>query len=184
MGSFSFLRVDNLNKSVNIVENQSFKCLIPKEFGGGFIKDHYQDYGDLYIDGVNVYDMYELLAQWNQDIIREHFDPNHKLMINPTKTTLKKVDRYTDQNRSLGIDFYHQQKVPVDYPLKLVAARCKDTYEDIEIPSLSDPNQGFCSLDRNGMDFIHTIQYNCKKYKKNGQVDLANKILKFYNLGS
>lgn len=43
MGSFSWLKTDNLTKVANIQYGKSFKFLIPKEFGGGFIKDIYQD---------------------------------------------------------------------------------------------------------------------------------------------
>ena len=45
MGSFSWLKADKLGKVANIVEGAPFKFLIPAEFGGGFVKDHYQDYG-------------------------------------------------------------------------------------------------------------------------------------------
>ena len=47
MGSFSWLKADDLTKVENIACGYPFKFLIPKEFGGGFIKDIYQDYGYL-----------------------------------------------------------------------------------------------------------------------------------------
>lgn len=43
MGSFSWLRADRTTKRSNIVGGDSYKILIPKEFGGGFIKDIYYD---------------------------------------------------------------------------------------------------------------------------------------------
>lgn len=51
----------------NITHDASFKFLIPKEFGGGYIKNKYQDFGHLgkKEDGSPRYDMYELLAFWN-----------------------------------------------------------------------------------------------------------------------
>jgi len=64
MGSFSWLKADNLTRVANVVYEKPFKFLIPKEFGGGFIKDYYQDYGRLgkKENGSPKYDMYELLA--------------------------------------------------------------------------------------------------------------------------
>lgn len=47
MGSFSWLKADDLTNIENIALGMPFKFLIPKEFGGGFIKDEYQNYGDL-----------------------------------------------------------------------------------------------------------------------------------------
>ena len=47
MGSFSWNKADNLTQIENIACGKSFKFLIPIEFGGGFIKDKYQDYGSL-----------------------------------------------------------------------------------------------------------------------------------------
>lgn len=67
MGCFSWLKADSLTKIRNIAEGKPFKFLIPKEFGGGFIKENYQGYGKLgtYDAGEPKYDMYELLAFWN-----------------------------------------------------------------------------------------------------------------------
>lgn len=45
MGSFSWLRADRSTKRKNIAKGDSYKILIPKEFGGGYIKDVYHDYG-------------------------------------------------------------------------------------------------------------------------------------------
>ena len=47
MGSFSWLKADKLTTTANVAYDTSFKFLIPKEFGGGVIKDIYQDYGYL-----------------------------------------------------------------------------------------------------------------------------------------
>lgn len=47
MGSFSWLKADKSTKVKNVAFGCSFKFLIPEEFGGGFIKDKYQDYGYL-----------------------------------------------------------------------------------------------------------------------------------------
>ena len=65
MGSFSWNKADKLTAIENVAYGSSFKFLIPKEFGGGFIKDKYQDYGYLGTkeeNGQPRFDMYELLA--------------------------------------------------------------------------------------------------------------------------
>ena len=66
MGCFSWMRADKTTKRSNIVDGDSYKILIPKEFGGGFIKDHYQGYGRVLWDTKdNMADLYGILAYWN-----------------------------------------------------------------------------------------------------------------------
>ena len=138
MGSFSWNKADDLTNVENIAYDKPFKFLIPKEFGGGFIKDYYQDYGYLGTneDGEPKYDMYELLAFWNnaEDL---KFDGERPLM--------KEIDEHTDRNRSKGIDIgcYDNDILNLKYPLKLVSVSFKGTYEDLETCSLGDPDQGF-----------------------------------------
>ena len=45
MGSFSFTRADKTTKRKNLVYGDHYKILIPEEFGGGYIKYTYYDYG-------------------------------------------------------------------------------------------------------------------------------------------
>lgn len=138
MGSFSWNKADTLTRIENIAYGSSFKFLIPKEFGGGFIKDVYQDYGYLGTkeNGEPKYDMYELLAFWNkaEDL---KYDGDYPLM--------KEIDEYTDDNRSEGISIgcYDHEILKLKYPLKLVSPSFKGTYEDLETCSLGDPDQGF-----------------------------------------
>ena len=65
MGSFSWLRADRTTKRSNIAGGDSYKILIPKEFGGGFIKDIYYDYGYVFHGTENEADLYGILAYWN-----------------------------------------------------------------------------------------------------------------------
>lgn len=138
MGSFSWNKADTLTNVENIAYGAPFKFLIPQEFGGGFIKDHYQDYGYLGTkeDGEPKYDMYELLAFWNKAEGLK-FDGEYPLM--------KEIDKYTDKNRNLGIDIgcYDNDILKLKYPLKLVSASFDGTYEDLDNPSFGDPDQGF-----------------------------------------
>ena len=48
MGSFSWLRADMTTNRANLTEGDSYKILVPIEFGGGYIKDIYYDYGYVY----------------------------------------------------------------------------------------------------------------------------------------
>lgn len=153
MGSFSWLKADTLTEVANIVSDKPFKFLIPAKFGGGYIKEKYQDYGDLGTNdkGNPKYDMYELLAFWNADmkmkdgtLVREHlkYDGEFPLM--------KECDKYTSDNRSIGIDIgcYDAEIAKLEYPLKLVSASYDGTYEECEGRSFGDPKQGFGPLYR------------------------------------
>lgn len=55
MGSFSFIRAD-VKGSANILYGDTVKLLIPIEFGGGYIKGKYVDYGRIDENGIE-YDM-------------------------------------------------------------------------------------------------------------------------------
>lgn len=138
MGSFSWNKADDLTNIENVAYGKPFKFLIPKEFGGGFIKDHYQDYGHLGIkeNGEPKYDMYEIQAFWNAPD-KVSYDGEFPLM--------KEIDEYTNRNRSRGIDIgcYDREIRKLKYPLKLVSVSFKGSYEDLDSPSLGDPDQGF-----------------------------------------
>lgn len=158
MGSFSWLRANVDTEKANIAEGDKFACLIPKEFGGGYIEDTYQDYGNLGTkeDGSPKYDLYELLAFWNKD--RPYFHLSYtgagktvkdNLYYNGDFPNLKEIDEFTDANRSIGIDIgcYDREIDRLKYPLKLVnVSYAKNhTYEDCPYKSFGDIEQGFCS---------------------------------------
>ena len=143
MGSFSWNKADKLTNIENVACGASFKFLIPKEFGGGFIKDKYQDYGYLGTkeSGESKYDMYELLAFWNKaDGLK--YDGEYPAM--------KEIDGYTDHNRCLGIEIgcYDNDIARLKYPLKLVSASFNGAYEDLSGRSFGDPDQGFFNRKR------------------------------------
>lgn len=149
MGSFSWLKADGLTQVANIVGEKPFKFLIPKEFGGGFIKDYYQDYGDLGTndEGNPKYDMYELLAMWNAEEFG--LDVGYDGEFN----AMKPQDRHTNHNRRIGIKIgcYNHEVDKLKYPLKLVSASFKGCYEDLDKPSYTDPAQGFYPVYREGV---------------------------------
>jgi len=126
-----------------VAHESLFKFLIPKEFGGGFIKDTYQDYGRLGAkeNGMPKYDMYELQAFWNNA---------EGLLFDGEKPLMKEIDEYTEDNRikGLSIGCYDEEILKLKYPLKLVSESYEGTYEDLETCSLGDPDQGFGSRKR------------------------------------
>ena len=68
MGSFSWMRADKTTRRSNLVMGDRYKILIPEEFGGGFIKDTYWDYGCVFHDDNTKEDadLYGILAYWNK----------------------------------------------------------------------------------------------------------------------
>lgn len=151
MGSFSWLRANVDTEKANIACGDKFACLIPKEFGGGYIEDIYQDYGNLGTkeDGSPKYDLYELLAFWNRDAKYNGKTIGDYLNYNGEFPNLKETDEFTDANRSMGIDIgcYDRQIDRLKYPLKLVSVSYakNHTYEDCPYKSFRDTEQGFCS---------------------------------------
>lgn len=155
MGSFSWLKADNLTKVANIAYCAPFKFLIPQEFGGGFIKDRYRDYGyigepdknhsDAWGADEGKYDAYELLALWNCP---------EKCKYDGEFNPMKPIDKYTEHNRSLGINIgCMDNKVDqLKYPLKFVSASYKGSYEDCEGRSYNDPAQGSYPLTRKNLE--------------------------------
>ena len=138
MGSFSWNKADDLTAIENVACGYPFKFLIPKEFGGGFIKDVYQDYGRLGTkeDGTPKYDMYELQAFWNVP---------DKVQYSGEFPLMKEIDEYSSENRLIGVSigYYKDEILKLKYPLKLVPLSFKGAYEDLEAPSFGCPEQGF-----------------------------------------
>lgn len=184
MGSFSFLKADNLTKIANIVYNKPYKFLIPAKYGGGYIKAYYSDYGEIKItvDGKEVvYDMYEILAVWNHLWLEEkgyHVELTYDIIRIPNKegfhkivNFLPKISEKTNHNRSLGIDleFSGDYFSPLVFPLKLVSCSYKGTYEKCEGISIADPVQGFPAIYRDRMIEIYpglTYENILKRVKK------------------
>ena len=154
MGSFSFTRAEYTTKRSNLTDGDKYKILIPKKFGGGFITDTYMDYGDInyfrsavYVDDKNkkhplseVSDIYGVLAYLNDcnDLIYDgETKPNTILEI------LRNGNTTVQENRCKGIDLFFNETT-IKYPLKLVSASYKKSYEECPGCSYSDPNQGFC----------------------------------------
>lgn len=142
MGSFSWLRADKTTKRNNLTEGDRYKILIPQEFGGGYIKDTYVDYGYVFYDTDHEADLYGILAYWNKcDGMIFDGDEYPSTM----KDILERGRTCDQNNRCKGIDIgcYDKQVDKLKYPLKLVSASYKGTYEECDMRSYGDPNQGF-----------------------------------------
>ena len=142
MGSFSWMRADHTTKRSNLTAGDRYKILIPQEFGGGFIKDTYYDYGYVFYDTDHEADLYGILAYWNK-CDGMVFDGEE--YPSTMEDILKRGKTCFQSNRCKGIDIgcYDEQIDKLKYPLKLVSVSYKGTYEDCDGKSYGDPNQGF-----------------------------------------
>lgn len=142
MGSFSWIRADKKTKRKNLTCGDSYKILVPEEFGGGFIKDTYYDYGYVFYDTDHEADLYGILAYWNkcEGMI---FDGDE--YPSTMKDILERGNTCLQSNRHKGIKIgcYDEQIDKLKYPLKLVSASYTGTYEECEMRSYDDPDQGF-----------------------------------------
>lgn len=144
MGSFSWLRADKTTKRNNLTDGDVYKILIPQEFGGGFIKDTYFDYGQVfeYDDTRENADLYGILAYWNKcEGMNFEGDEYPSTM----QDILERGNTCFQENRCKGINIgcYDGDIDKLKYPLKLVSASYKGTYEECNMRSYGDPEQGF-----------------------------------------
>ena len=142
MGSFSWLRADKTTKRNNLTCGDKYKILIPQEFGGGFIKDTYFDYGYVFYDTDHEADLYGILAYWNKcdDMIfdGEEYPSTMKDILERGNTCLQ-----SNRTKGIRIGSNDKKKKNLKYPLKLVSCSYNGTYEECDGISYSDPNQGF-----------------------------------------
>ena len=119
MGSFSFLRADRCTKQRNLVLGDTYKILIPRKLGGGYIKDKYYDYGiinenhkAIYVDEKgNKYplgeikgDLYGLLAWFNTPNCLAYQGSKPKTIIDILETKMILTDfLFISQNRPIII---------------------------------------------------------------------------------
>ena len=156
MGCFSFIRADQCIKQKNLVMGDSYKILIPKQLGGGYIKDRYWDYGYInhyheavYYDekgkktplGEVEADLYGLLAWFNCPKQTQYIGEYPKNILD----VIARGCTHVDSNRHIGIEIgcYDNQVDKLKYPLKLVSLSCKETYEQCKGRTYGDPEQGF-----------------------------------------
>ena len=142
MGSFSWMRADKTTKRSNLTFGDVYKILIPKEFGGGFIKDIYYDYGRVFYGTDHEADLYGILAYWNKCegmvFDGEEYPSTMEDILKRGKTRLQ-----GNRCNGIAIGCYNEDIDKLKYPLKLVSASYKGTYEECERRSYGDLDQGF-----------------------------------------
>ena len=169
MGQFSWLDCITEEQIVDD-KTRDVYVLIPKEFGGGHIKETcYDGYGNF-----GGYDIYDLVAEWNREILSRN--PNfilphqvqkdfhgfsndsgkvklsywykHYSNLNLTKEeVVEKIKQDSNTNyfewRDIGISIacYDEDNEALPFPIKIT----HDRYASYELcpPSKSDPNQGW-----------------------------------------
>ena len=147
-------------KRANLTDGDVYKILVPKEFGGGYIRDTYTDYGIVFPEDYNdsyyedgsgqrypasefpENDLYGILAYWNGC---EEMQPKTDVSPQTMLDILLDGNTRLQENRCKGIDIgcYDNQIDILKYPLKLVSISYKGTYEDCPGRSYGDPEQGF-----------------------------------------
>lgn len=157
MGQFSWLDCKTKQQIIDNKRKDVF-VLVPKEFGGGHIKETcYDGYGDF-----GGYDIFDLVADWNRKDLSENSDfvfpySNEQIKnkdwykfyadLNLTREevvekTKEKGNRFFEW-RYIGIALscYDEDNEALPYPIKI-------TYDETakyewNAPSDSDPNQGW-----------------------------------------
>lgn len=138
MGSFSWYKAD---KNENIIDGETIKVLIPKEFGGGCILGTYEDYGNINENEI-IYDIYALIAIWNSKKLYKavkELGYNNPARISSEDKDLTRIIR----SHGINIACYDEDHLKCKYPIKFISANCNMTYEECENISLSDEEQGF-----------------------------------------
>ena len=199
MGSFSWTRAEATTKRSNLTNGDRYKILVPKKFGGGYIKDIYYDYGKVfeyrawdpdsadsayyrYIDGNGtvhdaypVSDLYGILAYWNNcsDLSFDGEDFPQTM-----DEILLRGRTYDQDNRFAGIHIscYADNIDALKFPLKLVSPSYKGTYEDCKGRSYGDPNQGFGKFNWSHSDYKDILKRIQSAETKNVEFNSADSI--------
>ena len=150
------LKADRLTKIANVFQDLKIKCLIPKEFGGGYITGYYDIWDNSLKDDKGLfvepaYSLYEIVAIWNQE--NESKQGNgYDVATSPTRNRSKRQDRMTPRyntwisqnNIYIGKNLYSSdEKIDtLKYPLKLVSLSYRGSYESCKGKSFLDPKKG------------------------------------------
>ena len=150
MGQFSWLDCKTNEQILDDVERDVY-VLVPREFGGGHIKetcyDGYGNFGD--------HDIYDLVVDWNkkylEDIVKEidtwvcDWDEWAKDVLNQYLNGEEPLfqDSCFREKRSFGITLacYDKDNARLRYPIKIT--HDKNAVYEWCPPSKSDPNQGW-----------------------------------------
>ena len=168
MAKFSFTRAEATTNRSNLVTGDEYKILVPKQFGGGYIKDVYYECGvifdgenSVYVDGdgkeyrnLPHNDLYGIIAYWNDNTgLKYKGSKKPVTMIE----ILENGDTTQNAARTKGIEIGSRDN-DVDklaFPLKLVSSSYEKDYEHCIGRSYDDPTKGEIAYDWNdvGLDF-------------------------------
>lgn len=144
MGQFSWLDCKTQEQVLDDVRRDVY-VLIPREFGGGHIKEEcYDGYGRF-----GGHDIYDLVVDWNvkylDDVLKQKQDWHCDWVIAYEEDfrRLMKGEEPRVEKRTLGVALacYDEDNVRLRYPIKI-------THDPMAVyeycgPSMVDPNQGW-----------------------------------------
>lgn len=191
MSSLSFMRADMTTQRSNLITEDSYKILIPKRFGGGYIKDRYWDYGYINHYGKAVYvdangikhkintdaDLYGLVAYMNRHMDASLWGYKNEALWSTLRNVSDDImdilingDTHNQDIRTKGIviSYYSKDINLLEYPLKLVSASYKHSYEDCSMKSYVDTESGFTAKKWNSELWYKHIDYT-ELYKSNAR---------------
>lgn len=142
MGQFSWLDCKTKAQVLDNVRRDVY-VLVPREFGGGHIKETcYDGYGNF-----GGHDIYDLVVDWNMKYLDEYrkdktFKCDWLQRFASVDSALRDMDK-----RDIGISIacYDEDNARIKYPIK-ITHDANAVYEDCE-PSPSDPDQGWLMED-------------------------------------
>lgn len=143
-GEFSLIKADRDGRYANIGKGEVIKLLIPSEFGGGYIRGRYDGTG-LIVENGTSYSIYELAGIWNS---REMYKAVEEMGYeNPGRkpyVDTPQDDKVTERIQNVGLTFTANEieHVRAEFPIKIVTADRRLTYEECENISLYDRNRG------------------------------------------
>lgn len=146
MGQFSWLDCKTGEQVIDDKRRDVY-VLIPKEFGGGHIKEEcYDGYGRF-----GGHDVYDLVVDWNINHLEQVYANEDTWKCEWIKTPLthedfervKAGEMPVQEKRHLGIALacYDKDNERLHYPIKITHDP-NAVYEECS-PSMSDPNQGW-----------------------------------------
>lgn len=158
MGQFSWLYSDTGKQVIDNKKADTYLLVPPpfqEKYGKAIYEWCYDGYGHF-----GRYDVYELIIEWNRDMIPEIIRraKNGNWRCSHTKNDIWELQRYydgepiTSELRWLGILIacYDEDNFALEYPIKITSREMD--YKDAK-PSESDPNQGWeCYEDEEDYD--------------------------------
>ena len=143
-GEFSLIKADRDARYANIEKGQVIKFLIPKEFGGGYIRGKFDGTGLIRENGVD-YSIYELAGIWNsREIYKLVEEMGYENPARKPYVDTPQNDKVTERIQNVGLMHTANEieHVRAEFPVKIVTMDRRLTYEECQNISLYDRNKG------------------------------------------